>query len=336
MDGNVQIVHEDGMRKIVLTATDVFREEHEIPSGYRLLVADGDEIEKGAVLAQRGTEGSAQFRQVIAGSNGRVVKDDKQLTVCREEQLKTEYEVASSARLRVRNLQDVVAGEQLTEGPLNPHEVLRIQGREAVQIYLLEEIQRVYRSQGVTINDKHIEMIVRQMLSKVSITSLGDTVFMLGETVDRLAFEEANRRVMEEGGRPATARQVLLGITKAALNTESFLAASSFQHTINVLAQAAIEGRRDELRGLKENVIIGKLIPAGTGFESGETMKEVLSQFVGEQEGAITALQFDEEEEEAVIGLEFDEEEDEGATTGPEFDEEEDGVVEEAELAETD
>jgi len=336
MDGNVQIVHEDGMRKIVLTATDVFREDHEIPAGYRVLVKDGDEIEKGAVLAQRGTEGSAQFRQVIAGSNGRVVKDDKQLTVCREEQLKTEYEVASSARLRVRNLQDVVAGEQLTEGPLNPHEVLRIQGREAVQIYLLEEIQRVYRSQGVTINDKHIEMIVRQMLSKVSITSLGDTVFMLGETVDRLAFEEANRRVMEEGGRPATARQVLLGITKAALNTESFLAASSFQHTINVLAQAAIEGRRDELRGLKENVIIGKLIPAGTGFESGETMKEVLSQFEGEKEGAITGLQFDEEEEGAAIGLEFDEEEDEGATTGPEFDEEEDGVVEEAELAETD
>jgi DNA-directed RNA polymerase subunit beta' len=297
MDGNVQILHEDGMRKIVLTATDVFREEHEIPLGYRLIVEDGDEIEKGAVLAQRGTQGSARFGQVTAGTEGRVIRDDKRITVYREEQIRTEYEVASNARLHVRNLQEVVAGEQLTEGPLNPHEVLRIQGGEAVQIYLLEEIQRVYRSQGVTINDKHIEMIVRQMLSKVLITSPGDTDFMLGETVERLAFEEANRRVMEDGGGPATARQVLLGITKAALSTESFLSASSFQHTINVLAQAAIEGRRDELRGLKENVIIGKLIPAGTGFQSEEKEKEVQAEFEGEEEGAIAELEFDEEEE---------------------------------------
>jgi DNA-directed RNA polymerase subunit beta' len=297
MDGNVQILHEDGMRKIVLTATDVFREEHEIPLGYRLLVEDGDEIEKGAVLAQRGTQGSARFGQITAGTDGRVIKDEKQVTIYREEQIRTEYEVASNARLHVRNLQEVGAGEQLTEGPLNPHEVLRIQGREAVQIYLLEEIQRVYRSQGVTINDKHIEMIVRQMLSKVSITSTGDTDFMLGETVDRLAFEEANGRVTEDGGRPATARQVLLGITKAALSTESFLSASSFQHTINVLAQAAIEGRRDELRGLKENVIIGKLIPAGTGFQSEETGKEVEAELEEEEEGAVAELEFDEEEE---------------------------------------
>jgi DNA-directed RNA polymerase subunit beta' len=158
---------------------------------------------------------------------------------------------------------------------LNPHEVLRIQGRDEVQIYLVEEIQRVYRSQGVSINDKHIEMIVRQMLSKVSITAPGDTEFLLGETVDRLAFEEDNRQVAEEGGTPATARQVLLGITKAALQTESFLSASSFQHTINVLAQAAIEGKSDELRGLKENVIIGKLIPAGTGFRAEDKEEEV-------------------------------------------------------------
>jgi DNA-directed RNA polymerase subunit beta' len=297
MDGNVQILHEDGMRKIVLTATDVFREDHEIPAGYRLLVEDGDEIEKGAVLAQRGSEGSARFDQVIAGAGGRVIREDKRISVYREEQIKTDYEVASNARLRVRNLQDVVAGEQLTEGPLNPHEVLRIQGREAVQVYLLEEIQRVYRSQGVTINDKHIEMIVRQMLSKVSITSPGDTDFMLGETVDRLAFEEANRRVVEDGGRPATARQVLLGITKAALNTESFLSASSFQHTINVLAQAAIEGRCDELRGLKENVIIGKLIPAGTGFHTEGMEREVGTELEEGEERAVAGPEFDEEEE---------------------------------------
>jgi DNA-directed RNA polymerase subunit beta' len=282
MDGTVQILHEDGMRKIVLTATDVFREEHEVKRGYRLLVEDGAEVEKSMVLAQRGSEGSPRFDQLVAGSDGRVIIEGDKITVYREEQVSSEYEVASNARIPVRNLQQVSAGEQLTEGPLNPHEVLRIQGREAVQVYLLEEIQKVYRSQGVTINDKHIEMIVKQMLSKVSITSPGDTGFLLGETVDRLAFEEANRLVEEQGGTLATARQVLLGITKAALTTESFLSASSFQHTINVLAQAAIEGKSDELRGLKENVIIGKLIPAGTGFnvlgEERESEAELLEE----------------------------------------------------------
>jgi DNA-directed RNA polymerase subunit beta' len=278
MDGTVQIVHEDGLRKIILTTTEVYQEEHEIKYGYRILVEDGDEVEKGAVLEQRGEKESPRFDQVVAGIDGRVIMDEDQITIYREEQIATEYEMASSARIRVRNMQKVSAGEQLTEGSLNPHEVLRIQGRDAVQMYLLEEIQRVYRSQGVTINDKHIEMIVRQMLSKVSITSPGDTELLLGETVDRLAFEEANRQVMEEGGRPATARQVLLGITKAALSTESFLSASSFQHTINVLAQAAIEGKRDDLRGLKENVIIGKLIPAGTGFNQGDEEEESESE----------------------------------------------------------
>jgi len=239
------------------------------------LLEDGEEIEKGTVLAERGSEGSPRFEQVVAESNGRVIVEDDRVIIYREEEISSDYEVPSSARIQVRNLQKVSAGEQLTEGPLNPHEVLRIQGGEAVQVYLLEEIQRVYRSQGVNINDKHIEMIVRQMLSKVSITSPGETDFLLGETVDRLAFEEANRQVIEQGGTPSTARQVLLGITKAALNTESFLSASSFQHTINVLARAAIEGARDELRGLKENVIIGKLIPAGTGFREGEKADEV-------------------------------------------------------------
>jgi len=286
MDGTIQILHEDGMRKIVLTATDVFREEHEIKHGYRVLVEDGAEIERGTVLAQRGSDGSPRFDQVVAGSDGRLIIEDDKITVYREEQVSSEYEVASNARIRVRNLQQVSAGDQLTEGPLDPHEVLRIQGREAVQVYLLEEIQKVYRSQGVTINDKHIEMIVRQMLSKVSITSPGDTGFLLSETVDRLAFEEANRLVEEDGGTPATARQVLLGITKAALTTESFLSASSFQHTINVLAQAAIEGKSDELRGLKENVIIGKLIPAGTGFQTAAEESELTEEPVGEDDEA--------------------------------------------------
>ena len=275
MEGTVQILHEDGLRKIVVTATDVFRDEYAVKYGYRTQVEDGEEIEKGTVIAQRGSEGSPRFDQVVAQTSGRVILEDKKIIVYREEQMSGDYEVASTARIRVRNGQKVSAGEQLTEGSLNPHEVLRIQGREAVQMYLLEEIQKVYRSQGVNINDKHIEMIIRHMLGKVSVTSPGDTEFSLGEMVDRLAFEEANGRVMEQGGTPATAVQVLLGITKAALNTESFLSASSFQHTINILAKAAIEGGQDELRGLKENVIIGKLIPAGTGFHAEEETMEI-------------------------------------------------------------
>ena len=287
LEGTAQVLREDGLRRITVTATEVFREEHPRRHGYRILLEDGEEIEKGTVLAERGSEGSPRFEQVVAESNGRVIVEDDRVIIYREEQIDSDYEVPSSARIRVRNLQKVSAGEQLTEGPLNPHEVLRIQGGEAVQVYLLEEIQRVYRSQGVNINDKHIEMIVRQMLSKVSITSPGETDFLLGETVDRLAFEEANRQVIEQGGTPSTARQVLLGITKAALNTESFLSASSFQHTINVLARAAIEGARDELRGLKENVIIGKLIPAGTGFRVDEKADEGLDEHREEVESEV-------------------------------------------------
>jgi DNA-directed RNA polymerase subunit beta' len=157
-------------------------------------------------------------------------------------------------------------GQQLTEGALNPNRILRVLGREAAQIYLLEEVQKVYRSQGVPINDKHIEVIVRQMTNKVRIVTSGDSEYLAGELLDYQKFQRMNQVLIAEGKRPASARPILLGITKAALSTESFLSASSFQHTINVLAQAAIEGKRDDLYGLKENVILGKLIPAGTGY----------------------------------------------------------------------
>jgi DNA-directed RNA polymerase subunit beta' len=144
--------------------------------------------------------------------------------------------------------------------------VLRIQGRDAVQRYLIDEVQEVYRSQGVNINDKHIEVIARQMLRKLRVDSTGDTELLPGELVDRFEFEDKNRQVLAEGGEPATALPVLLGVTKASLNTESFLAAASFQETTKVLTEAAISGKVDKLLGLKENVIIGKLIPAGTGL----------------------------------------------------------------------
>jgi DNA-directed RNA polymerase subunit beta' len=179
-----------------------------------------------------------------------------------EERESRDYAIPASARLRVHDGDYVHAGQPLTEGPLNPQDILRIQGPEAVQIYLVEEVQKVYRSQGVTINDKHIETIVRQMLRRVRVDSPGDTALLPGELVDRFKFETENASVLAAGGEPATAQPVLLGVTKASLNTESFLAAASFQETTRVLTEAAISGQVDRLMGLKENVIIGKLIPA--------------------------------------------------------------------------
>jgi DNA-directed RNA polymerase subunit beta' len=191
----------------------------------------------------------------------------REATVVNEETGETRsYALPFGARLHIKDGDKVAAGDQLTEGPVNPHELLRIKGIEAVEQYLLQEVQRVYRFQGVEINDKHIEVIVRQMLRKVKVEDPGDTDLLLGSLVDVQEFEDANARVLEAGGEPATARPTLLGITKASLATESFLSAASFQETTRVLTEAAIKGKTDPLLGLKENVIIGKLIPAGTGM----------------------------------------------------------------------
>ncbi|MBO8142608.1 MAG: DNA-directed RNA polymerase subunit beta' [Firmicutes bacterium] len=176
------------------------------------------------------------------------------------------YQIPYGARLKVRDGWYVEAGDQLTEGTVNPHDILRVKGVRGVQTYLVQQVQDVYRSQGVDINDKHIEVIVRQMLRKVKVEDPGDTELLPGGLVDQFDFEEENRRVEAEGGQRATAKPVLLGITKASLATESFLSAASFQETTRVLTDAAIKGKVDPLVGLKENVIIGKLIPAGTGM----------------------------------------------------------------------
>ncbi|MBW8766370.1 MAG: DNA-directed RNA polymerase subunit beta', partial [Geodermatophilales bacterium] len=170
------------------------------------------------------------------------------------------------SRLRVEDGAHVEVGEQLTEGAVDPHEVLRIMGPREVQLHLVREVQEVYRSQGVSIHDKHIEVIIRQMLKRVTIIDSGSTEFLPGALVERTLFETENRRVVAEGGEPASARPVLMGITKASLATESWLSAASFQETTKVLTDAAIQGKSDSLLGLKENVIIGKLIPAGTGI----------------------------------------------------------------------
>ena len=171
------------------------------------------------------------------------------------------------ARIRPIDGKVINAGDPLTEGSINPHDILRIQGVRAVQDYMLQEVQRVYRLQGVEINDKHIEVIVRQMLKKIRIEEKGDTEFLPGTMVDVLDFEEVNEQLVAEGKEPATGEQIMLGITKASLATESFLSAASFQETTKVLTEAAIKGKVDHLVGLKENVIIGKHIPSRNRYE---------------------------------------------------------------------
>jgi DNA-directed RNA polymerase subunit beta' len=175
--------------------------------------------------------------------------------------------------LKVKENEVIEAGEELTEGSVNPHDLLQVKGITAVQAYLLREVQRVYRMQGVDINDKHIEVMIRQMLRKVKAEEPGDTELLPGGLIEVFDFEAENARVLAEGGEPASAKPVILGITKASLATESFLSAASFQETTRVLTEAAIKGKVDPLLGLKENVIIGKLIPAGTGMSRYRNVK---------------------------------------------------------------
>ncbi|MGB9597512.1 MAG: DNA-directed RNA polymerase subunit beta', partial [Candidatus Poribacteria bacterium] len=176
-----------------------------------------------------------------------------------------EYRIPRGKHLFVRDGDEVFAGDSLTDGPINPHDILRVKGENAVQQYLVDEVQKVYRAAGEHINDKHVEVIVRQMMRKVRIVDSGDTEFLVGDEVSKFIFKNENARVEAEGGKPADGETILQGITKAALSTDSFFSAASFQQTTNVLTSAAISGRRDELRGLKENVIMGRLIPAGSG-----------------------------------------------------------------------
>jgi len=194
------------------------------------------------------------------------VKGIRRISIQTEEEEERLYQIPYGARLKVKDGSKVEAGDRLTEGSVNPHDILKIKGIRGVQMYLVHEVQDVYRSQGVEINDKQIEVVVRQMLRKRKVENPVDTDLLPGSLVDLMELEDENRRVEESGGTPAVARPVLLGITKASLATESFLSAASFQETTRVLTDAAIKGKRDGLIGLKENVIIGKLIPAGTGM----------------------------------------------------------------------
>ena len=203
------------------------------------------------------------------------------------------YLIPYGSRIKIQDGDYLEAGDELTEGSVNPHDILRIKGVRAVQDYMIREVQRVYRLQGVEINDKHVEVIVRQMLKKIRIENNGDTEFLPGTLVDVLDFEEENEKLIKEGKEPADGKQVMLGITKASLATNSFLSAASFQETTKVLTEAAIKGKVDPLIGLKENVIIGKLIPAGTGMKKyanikldtdGEDEEELEDEFFEEEE----------------------------------------------------
>ena len=261
LEGRVELVsRDDGSRVVKVIASEMRQDEYEVPGNWAVLIEDGDEVAAKGKLAKRGDQ------EIIAEHGGKVFRETGKVIVRWEAVEEEEYEIESAARLRVSDGDTVQVGEQLTEGALNPNRILQVLGREAAQIYLLEEVQKVYRSQGVPINDKHIEVIVRQMTNKVRLVTSGGSEFLPGELLDFQKFQQMNQELIEADKRPASGRPILLGITKAALNTESFLSASSFQHTISVLAQAAIEGKRDELFGLKENVILGKLIPAGTGY----------------------------------------------------------------------
>ena len=183
-----------------------------------------------------------------------------------EDGSRTEIKFAIDANIIVSNGEKISKGQPLTSGSLNPHDVMRLCGPEVAQQYLVDEVQRVYRSQGVEIADKHIEIIVRQMTKKVKVIEPGDTKLLPGELVEMQTFEKENKEAVANGLQAATCEYMLLGITKASLNTESFISAASFQETTRILTEAAVDGKKDLLRGLKENVIIGRLIPAGTGY----------------------------------------------------------------------
>ena len=265
-----------------------------MPSHAHLMVQDGEMVSAGDVLAKIPRE-TTKTKDITGGlprvvelfearkpretaviseidgivKHGGIVKGQRKIIIVPDEPgaEPREYALPRGVHVNVQEGERVRAGEPLMDGPSNPHDILNVLGEKALQAYLVNEIQEVYRLQGVNINDKHIEVIARQMMRWVKIEDVGDTEFLVDEQVDKFRFLEENERVIADGGRPAQGRPLLLGITKASLSTDSFISAASFQETTRVLTEASISGKVDHLRGLKENVTMGRLIPAGTGFE---------------------------------------------------------------------
>ncbi|MEE9285821.1 MAG: DNA-directed RNA polymerase subunit beta', partial [Dehalococcoidia bacterium] len=264
IDGQVELSDSGEGRRVTVVHTETYSDEYAVPKGYQALVEDGSLVEVGTALARdvKAEEEADESNAIIARIAGTVQVNRRQLTISYVDREERHYLIPAAARIIAEHGQLVRAGDKLTEGPVNPQDILRVLGREQVQEYLVEEVQKVYRAQGVAINDKHIETVVRQMLRKVRVDDPGDADLLPGALLDRFRFEQANAKVVAEGGEPATAEPVLLGVTKASLSTESFLAAASFQETTRVLTEAAVSGSTDHLQGPKENVIIGRLIPA--------------------------------------------------------------------------
>jgi DNA-directed RNA polymerase subunit beta' len=293
MQPRVEVIHptkkeknKDGKEKPVLLR------RYYMPSGANLEIRDGDKVFAGDVLAKIPRE-VARTKDITGGlpraeelfearrpkspaviseidgtvQFGVLIRGYRKLTVTSEKGGEKEYLIPKGAHLSVGDGERVRAGTPLMDGPVNPHDILRVLGEKELAEYLLREVQEVYRLQGVTINDKHIEVIIRQMLRWVKVEEVGDTEFLVDEQVDKFIFQEENERVMKKSGRPAKARPLLLGITKSALSTDSFIAAASFQETTRVLTEASLYGKVDYLRRLKENIIMGRLIPAGTGYK---------------------------------------------------------------------
>ena len=291
IDGIVEIPPrgDDELRRMRIVSSEVYTDEYLLPAGYSVLVADGVEVAEGATLAES-NDATSSAAPIITRLRGRVHVQADKLVVSADDREERELVIPATSRMRVGAGERVMAGQQLTEGSADPQELLELQGKEAVQRYLVNEAQKVYRSQGVDVNDKHIEVIVRQMLRRVRIDEPGDTGLLPGEMIEMFEFKRLNNEVVSQGGEPATASAMLLGITKASLSTDSFLSAASFQETTRVLTEAAITGKVDYLRGLKENVVIGKLIPAGTGIEKRDPrealvgeMSRILEQGGGQQ-----------------------------------------------------
>jgi DNA-directed RNA polymerase subunit beta' len=307
-----------------------------MPSRAHLMIQDGDEVHPGDVLAKIPRE-TTKTKDITGGlprvvelfearkpretaiiseidgivKFGEVAKGQRKIYVTADNGTEKEYSVPRGVHINVQEGERVKAGEPLMDGPLNPHDILAVLGEKELQGYLVNEIQEVYRLQGVNISDKHIETIVRQMMRWVKVEDVGDTSFLLEQQTDKFRFREENERVIANGGRPATGRPLLLGITKASLSTESFISAASFQETTRVLTEASIQGAVDHLRGLKENVIVGRLIPAGTGMEyyrnvrlspeleqAAAKVQEEVSQAYAEAERALEIMRQEGETEE--------------------------------------
>jgi DNA-directed RNA polymerase subunit beta' len=293
--GTLRLTKREGVRIATVINSEVVSEKYEIDAGWTNQVSEDQTVNAGDILALNEDTGE----KVVTRIGGIVhVEVDEESAMRRpviyvraERRQEVEYEIPSNGRLLPEAFEgaQVYAGQQLTEGSKNPHRILRVQGAEQTALYLLAEVQDVYRKQGVNIADKHFEIIIRKMLSRVQITKSGDSELLPGELIDRLQLIDVNHHLIADGKDPAAGVPVLLGVTKAALTTDSFLSAASFQHTIRVLAGAAIEGKLDNLYGLKENVIIGKLIPAGTGFHTYQDRELIAPNVTLEQQGALDA-----------------------------------------------